>query len=185
MLFQNGEFYVYCYSVMSNTAALLRTVKSSWEIVCSAQTVTITRGPCAEHIQSVHLTITWGHNALQFVLSVRCVHLIITSGHNALRFVQFVRSIDIRSVHLIITSGHKCDTVCSIRMVRTARKAHSSCNNPHSINHKPTQAKKPRKVHSKCNISQAINHKPTQVQKPRKTNYIPTQAQNHTFLNKP
>ena len=53
----------------------------------------------------------------------------------------------IRSVHLIIT-------------IRTARKAHSNCNIPRSINHKPTQAQKPRKANSKCNIPRSINHKP-------------------------
>ena len=97
-------------SVMSNTAALLRTVKSSERTVRSAQTVTITQGPYAEHIRTVHLIITWGHNSLRFVRSVRSedirsVHLIITSEHKALRLIRSVQSVDIRRVHLIDPYG--------------------------------------------------------------------------------
>ena len=62
----------------------------------------------------------------------------------------------------------QCVMVRSIRMIHMARKAHSNCNIPCSINHKPTQAQKPRKAHSNCNIPRSINHKPTQAQKPRK-----------------
>ena len=40
---------------MSNTVALLRTVKSSWRIVRSVQTVSVANDPYSEHIRSVHL----------------------------------------------------------------------------------------------------------------------------------
>ena len=69
-----------------------------------------------------------------------------------------------RASHYYIRA--QCDTVRSIRTIRTAREAHSNCNIPRSINHKPTQAQKPRKAHSNCKIPRSINHKPTEAQKP-------------------
>ena len=63
-------------TVMSNTVALLRTVKSSWRIVRSVQTVSVANGPYSEHIRSVHLIMTSEHSVLQFVRSVRSVRIV-------------------------------------------------------------------------------------------------------------
>ena len=60
-------------TVMSNTVALLRTVKSSWRIVHSVQTVSVANGPYSEHIRSVHLIMTSEHSVLRSVRSVRIV----------------------------------------------------------------------------------------------------------------
>ena len=60
-------------TVMSNTVALLRTVKSSWRIVRSVQTVSVANGPYSEHIRSVHLIMTSEHSVLRSVRSVRIV----------------------------------------------------------------------------------------------------------------
>ena len=54
---------------LSHTAAMLRTVKSSWRIVRSVQTVSIANSPYSEHIRSMHLIITSGHSVLRFVRS--------------------------------------------------------------------------------------------------------------------
>ena len=61
------------FAVMSNAGELLRTVKSSWRIVCSVQTVSIANSPYSEHIRSVHLIITSGHSLLRIV-TVRMLH---------------------------------------------------------------------------------------------------------------
>ena len=63
-------------SVMSNTVALLRTVKSSWRIVRSVQTVSVANGPYSEHIRSVHLIMTSEQSVLRFVRSVRSVRIV-------------------------------------------------------------------------------------------------------------
>ena len=49
---------------MSNTPALLRTVKSSWRIVRSVQTVSIANNLYSEYIRSVNLIITSGHSLI-------------------------------------------------------------------------------------------------------------------------
>ena len=61
--------------VMSNTVALLRTVKSSWRIVRSVQTVSVANGPYSVHLRNVHLIMTSGHS----VLSVHTVRTILTN----------------------------------------------------------------------------------------------------------
>ena len=58
---------------MSNTAALLRTVKSSGQIARSVQTVSIANSPYSEHMPSVHLIITSGHT-----ITYRTIRTILT-----------------------------------------------------------------------------------------------------------
>ena len=94
-------------------------------------------------------------------------HYYIRAQCITVRSIRMVHRHMERASHYYIRA--QCDMVHSTCTVRTARKAHSNCNNPRFINHKPTQAQKPRKVHSKCHIPRARNHKPTQVQ-------------SHTFL---
>ena len=65
-----------CPPVMSNTVALLRTVKSSWRIVRSVQTISVANGPYSEHIRSVHLIMTSEHSVLRFVRSVRSARIV-------------------------------------------------------------------------------------------------------------
>ena len=62
--------------VMSNTVALLRTVKSSWRIVRSVHTVSVANVPYSEHIRSVHLIMTSEQSVLRFVRSVRSVRIV-------------------------------------------------------------------------------------------------------------
>ena len=61
---------------MSNTAALLRTVKSSWRIVTPYKPSKATKSPYSEHIRSVYLIIISVHSALRFVRSVRSVQMV-------------------------------------------------------------------------------------------------------------
>ena len=97
----------------------------------------------------------------------RASHYYIRAQCVTVRSIRTVRRHTERASRYYIKA--QCDKVRSIRTIRTAREAHSNCNIPRSINHKPTKAQKPRKALSKCNISRSINHKPTQ-------------AQSHTFL---
>ena len=64
--------------VMSTTVALLRAVKSSWQIVRFVQIVTTSNGSYSEHIRSVHLIMISQHSVslLRFVRSVRSVRIV-------------------------------------------------------------------------------------------------------------
>ena len=63
--------------VMSNTVALLGTIKSSWRIARSIQTATVANPQYSEHMQSVHLNMRSEHSVLRFVWSVQCVRIIM------------------------------------------------------------------------------------------------------------
>ena len=167
---------------MSNTVALLRTVKSSWRIVRSLQTVSVANGPYSEHIPSVHLIMTSKHSVLRFVRSAQIVT------------VPMLRAVDgsygpykpseLLTVRILSTYGACISRlhqgivhVLSVRAVRTnrngpydwlirtvliprymsyinrkAKQAPSNSNIPRSVSDKPQQAR------YKCNISRSISH---------------------------
>ena len=138
-------------------------------------------------VRSIRTVRRHAERASHYYIRAQCVT--VRSIRTVRRHTERACHYDIRAQCLTVRSIRtvRRDTVRSIRTIRTAREAHSNCNIPRSINHKPTQAQKPRKAHSKCNIPRSINYKPTQAQKPRKAhskcniprsiNHKPTQAQ--------
>ena len=177
---------------MSNTVALLRTVKSSWRIVRSVQTVSVANGPYSDHIRSVHLIMTSEDSVLRFLRSVRSVRIVT---------VQMQRAVDgsyapyetvivangpyseyIRSVHLIMTSGHSVLTFHTVRTIRANRNGQCAWlirtvlirRYISYISVKAKQARsnsniprsishKPQQARYKCNIPRSINHKPQEA----------------------
>ena len=124
-------------AVMSNTVALLRTVKSSWQIVRSVKTVRVANGPYSEYIRSVHHIMISGHS----VLSVRTVRTIRTNRNGP--YAWLIRT-ELIPRYMSYISGK-------------AKQARSNSNIPRSVSHKPQQAR------YKCNIPRSISHKPQQA----------------------
>ena len=177
---------------MSNTVALLRTVKSSWRIVRSVQTVSVANGPYSEHIRSVHLIMTSEQSVLRFVRSVRSVRIVT---------VRMLRAVDgsyapykpseLLTVRILSTYGAcislwQQGTACC-RFVRSVR-FRTNRNGPYAwlirtlliprytsyISHKAKQARfysniprstshKTQQASYKCNIPRSTSHKPQQA----------------------
>ena len=146
---------------MSNTVALLRTVKSNWRIVHSVQTVSVANGPYSEHIRSVHLIMTSEHSVLPSVRSVRIVTVRMLRAVDGSYAPN--KSSELLTVRILSTYG-ACiygpydpgtnrngpyawltRTVLIPRYIsyisHKAKQTHSNSNIPRSISHKPQNLK--------------------------------------------